>query len=195
MKEENFSKDTNIIYSTSNNVIDTSKLVITSNNTPLSEYTKFYELEYKPVLNCLHQSWDEKYKKALEFFCDDQNSPIDGDQFFKDYGVGNTANGEPSLPYERFKQYEKLLQALKDKGNTKYENLHKGLAYHYLAWLSYQMENYDTCLFYFDNALSEDRKNFPNDWKNMPAAQFLRLDESISDNLVTKKSSKKRESL
>ena len=96
------------------------------------------------------------------------------DWFFQTFGPGNILEGT-DRPYERFSDYEELLNLLYDVDRDRYKRIHKGLPFFFLAWLACDLRNYEKALYYLDAALSEDVRNFGSAWLSMPGAQFLRL--------------------
>jgi hypothetical protein len=104
-----------------------------------------------------------------------------GDRFFSIFAPGNSMN-VIDKPYERFHDYECLLQKLQEEAPEKYSEIHKGTPFYFLGWLAFDMGNYDRGLFYIDAALSEDikntrRKGCPNMWKKQPAYLAIRLED------------------
>lgn len=133
-------------------------------------------------------------------------SPSDGDQYFESFGVGHTIN-TILQPYERFTCYEFLLQELKKADRDKFDQIHKGTPYYFLAWTSFDIGNYEKAVFYLDSAFSEDLRksrslgesdpvsaafNNPGGWllrlnpdKSGPAARVTaRLKDSV-ENILT----------
>ena len=100
--------------------------------------------------------------------------PEDGNRFFEAYCPGNTIN-IADRPYERFEDYEMLLKIIRDDDQTKYEKIHKGTPFYFLAWTAFDLKNYEKAVFYMDAAISEDIRRDPNGWLNNPASQFLTL--------------------
>lgn len=80
------------------------------------------------------------------------------DDFFQNYGVGNVIKGL-DRPFERQYAYEQLLLILKEFDNDKYQFIHKGTPYYFIAWVSYQYHDFSKSLFYMDAAVSEDLKD------------------------------------
>jgi hypothetical protein len=79
----------------------------------------------------------------------------EGDAYFECYGVGNTRY-ETSFPYERFVCYEHLLQSIHDKDKDKFDVIHKGTPYFFLAWTGFEIRSFSKAVFYMDLALGED---------------------------------------
>jgi hypothetical protein len=103
-----------------------------------------------------------------------------GDRLFSIFAPGNSMSAIDK-PYERFHDYELLLQRLQEEAPEKYSEIHKGTPFYFLGWLGFDMGNYDRGLFYIDAALSEDiknsrRKGCPNMWKKQPAYLAIRLE-------------------
>lgn len=73
--------------------------------------------------------------------------------------------------------YEKFLKKLKEINPAKYEKIHKGNPYYFLAIYSYILHKFEKATFYMDAALCEDQNNFPDNWREKPAALFMLLDE------------------
>jgi hypothetical protein len=104
----------------------------------------------------------------------DASVPSQGDAFFHQFGCGNVVAGI-NQPFERLLWYERLLESTRDHDEAKFSQMHKGQGYHSMAWISYQLQNFDTSLYYLDNAIAEDIRSFGSDWKNSPACCFLKL--------------------
>jgi len=96
------------------------------------------------------------------------------DSFFSTFGPGNLLQAT-DRPFERFRDYEDLLQMLQSRNPQKYERVHKGTPFFFLAWTAFDIRNYEKTLYYLDAAISEDVRNAGNDWINRPGALFLRL--------------------
>lgn len=118
---------------------------------------------------------EEKIIEARKYFRKlEVASPADGDNFFGMFGPGNSIS-VIDKPYERFADYEKLLLLLRTDDELKYETIHKGTPYYFLAWTAFDLKNYEKAVFYMDAAISEDKRKSPLDWLNNPASQFLTL--------------------
>ena len=98
----------------------------------------------------------------------------DGDSFFETFGPGNVLYFV-DRPYERFCDYEELLLALQQDDPDKYQLIHKGTPFYYLSWTAFDLRNFEKALFYIDAAISEDIRQSPNDWINLPGSAFLVL--------------------
>lgn len=104
----------------------------------------------------------------------DLTDPGTGDLLFNIFGAGNQVT-EPDRPFERFRQYEDLLKLLRSHNAQRYAQIHKGTAFWFLSWLSFDLRNYPKALFYMDAAISEDVRRVPSGWLNEPAGAFLTL--------------------
>lgn len=102
------------------------------------------------------------------------SGPEDGDRFFEAFGPGNTVN-IADRPFERFEDYEELLGVLKEDDPKKYDEIHKGTPFYFLAWTAFDLKNYEKAVFYMDAAISEDMRKDPTSWLDNPASQFLTL--------------------
>jgi hypothetical protein len=89
-------------------------------------------------------------------------TPDDGDILFAMFGAGSGrygvsgANQTLSNTYERFSDYESLLKLLWEIDEEKFAVIHKGTPYYYMAWLSFQIKNFEKAVIYMDSAISED---------------------------------------
>lgn len=101
-------------------------------------------------------------------------NPDTGNLYFQTFGVPNIIE-RPGLPYERFTCYEELLTILQAEDSKKFFQLHKGTPYYFLAWLSFDIANYERAVYYLDSALCEDQKNFPKKWLTTPGTQAVLL--------------------
>jgi hypothetical protein len=100
-----------------------------------------------------------------------------GDVFFGTFAPGNTVQAA-ERPFERFSDYEELLNRLMQADQVKYRRIHKGTPFGFMSWLAFDLGNYERGLFYLDAAISEDVRNaVPSDtWINNPGARVLILD-------------------
>ena len=96
------------------------------------------------------------------------------ESFFSTFGPGNILQST-DRPFERFCDYEELLRLLNNRNPQKYENIHKGTPFFFLAWTAFDIRNYEKTLYYLDAAISEDVRNAGNNWINLPGALFLKL--------------------
>jgi hypothetical protein len=96
------------------------------------------------------------------------------DLFFSTFGPGNLFQAT-DRPFERFCDYEELLVLLQNRNPQKYEQVHKGTPFFFLAWLAFDLRNYEKALYYHDASISEDVRNDGGNWTNLPGALFLRL--------------------
>ena len=99
---------------------------------------------------------------------------------FPEFFPGNTIQ-QPNMPYERFCRYEKGLQILQTTDPTKFEFIHKGTPYYFMAWTAFEFRDYERAVFFMDAALSEDFKNAPSNWQDLGAAKFLFLNKDAGD--------------
>lgn len=95
-------------------------------------------------------------------------------QRYPDYFPGNTT-AQPSRPFEFFCKYEKGLRILQAADAKKFNFIHKGIPYYFMAWTAFDFHDYERAVFFMDAALSEDIRNGPTEWENWPAAMFLFL--------------------
>lgn len=127
---------------------------------------------------------DEKIAQArLAFRQLAITGPEDGDRFFEAYCPGNTID-IADRPFERFEDYEMLLQIIKDDDSEKYDKIHKGTPFYFLAWTAFDLKNYEKAVFYMDAAISEDMRKDPNNWLKNPASQFLTLNHQGNQSAV-----------
>lgn len=103
------------------------------------------------------------------------------DWFFEHYGAGNTIYAF-DRPYERMILYVSLLEMIHAHSPDGFTSIHKGTPYYFIGWLAFQVEDFETGLFYIDAAISEDiRRIGPNynpthDQNPTPAIRFLILE-------------------
>jgi len=102
------------------------------------------------------------------------NSSEDGNRFFEAYCPGNTID-IIDRPYERFEDYENFLKIIREDDQVKYEIIHKGTPFYFLAWSAFDLKNYEKAVFYMDAAISEDKRKDPRGWLENPAGRFLTL--------------------
>ncbi len=113
-------------------------------------------------------------KQTIGYFTD---KPANGDEFFKLFGVGNGMQ-DPTLPFERYREYESLLLDMKQIDPVKFKAIHKGMAYYFLAWTAFDMGNYETTMFHILSSISEDIKKDPVGWKKNPMYLDLTLEKN-----------------
>lgn len=136
---------------------------------------------------------DEKIAQARLFFRQlVVTGSEDGDRFFEAYCPGNTID-IADKPFERFEDYEFFLSIIRNDNADKYEKIHKGTPFYFLAWTAFDLKNYEKAVFYMDAAISEDMRQDPNNWLIHPAGQFLTLNHQgnqsairITKNLIDK---------
>lgn len=85
----------------------------------------------------------------------DVSDPSVGDEYFEKFGVGNVIP-HASLAFERFSSYEFLLQEMQQHNGTKYQEIHKGTAFYFLAWTAFDIADYEKAVYYLDSAFTED---------------------------------------
>jgi len=86
------------------------------------------------------------------------SSSSESDVFFDFFGVGNIKLGQKN-PFERQTAYELLLKILKQIDPLHYHKIHKGTAYYFIGWTTFQYKDYRKAIFYLDAAVSEDLKS------------------------------------
>ncbi|MFH1756538.1 MAG: hypothetical protein ABH969_00680 [Pseudomonadota bacterium] len=103
-------------------------------------------------------------------------SPGDADLFFTVFGPGKYID-LIERPFERFIFYEKLLIKIQKDDPKKYESMHKGTPFFFMAWTAFEMGNYEKGLFYLDAAISEDKRASPKQegWLKLPGGELLTL--------------------
>lgn len=114
------------------------------------------------------------YKKTADEIIQDFQSLIivdakTGDDFFVNNGIGNIPGKLPDNPYFRHVVWEYLLKELKKVDPNKFNKIHKGVAFYFLAWTAFDMNNFEKAIFYMDATISEDiRKTTSGNWKENP---------------------------
>ena len=98
------------------------------------------------------------------------------DRYFGAFGVGNVVQAV-NAPYERFVCYEFLLTMLRQRNVSKFEKMHKGTPYYFLAWTAFDIRDYERAVYYLDAALAEDIRLWPGQWMNTPIGMVLTLQE------------------
>lgn len=109
----------------------------------------------------------------------DALDPLDSegaDHIFQQFGVGNSIVAQ-AQPFERFEWYRGLLKLLFERSPQKYAQVHKGTPFFFLAWLAFDLRDYEKALTYLDAAISEDTRIDPAGWRERAGARFLRLDQ------------------
>lgn len=117
---------------------------------------------------------DAKVQNALNEF---RTKEINGDDFFGRYGPGNTFPSA-NRPFERFSDYQALLEELQAIDKDKFAKTHKGTAFFFLFWTAYDCGFYDKALFYLDAAISENILIAPHRWHERRSAKYLWLSEA-----------------
>jgi hypothetical protein len=98
------------------------------------------------------------------------------DKYFGDFGVGNVVQAI-NAPHERFVCYEFLLTMLRQRNVSKFEKMHKGTPYYFLAWTAFDLRDYERAVYYLDAALAEDIRLWPEQWMNTPIGMILTLQD------------------
>jgi hypothetical protein len=101
------------------------------------------------------------------------DDPVKSDEFFGKYTIGNALQ-TIDQPFERFRHYENFMRGLRLLDRTKYEQMHRGTPFFYMAWLSFDMRNFEKALFYLDTAIADDVRNAAA-WQDLPGVAFLKL--------------------
>ena len=96
--------------------------------------------------------------------------------FFHEYGVGNTVEG-PQSPYERFMYYRDLLRRLREADENKFKAIHKGTPLYLLSWLAFDLHQFEAALQFIDAAIEEDKRNAPDTWPGLPGPQLIMLND------------------
>lgn len=109
-----------------------------------------------------------------EYLGTDFGDHAKANSFFERFTAGNDFRAI-NQPFDRLRHYEELMRGLRLLDATKYEQMHKGTPFFFMAWLSFDLRNFDKAFFYLDTAISEDVRNAP-DWRDLPGAAFLKLD-------------------
>jgi len=91
-----------------------------------------------------------------------------GDLYFGTYGVPNTIELFHA-PFERFTCYEYLMHSLKSADAVKFDLIHKGTPYYFLAWTAFDIGNFAKAIFYMDLALGEDIRKIDSAGKTAEA--------------------------
>jgi hypothetical protein len=102
----------------------------------------------------------------------------DADRFFVDHGIGNTED-RPASPYERFVYYLELLQRLRASDPQKFASIHKGIPLYFLAWLAFDLHQFEAALHFLDASIDEDKRKDPAGWLANPGPQFLLLNAPV----------------
>lgn len=97
------------------------------------------------------------------------------DRIFEQFGAGNPVAIQ-NQPFERFEWYRGLLKLLYERSPQKYSQIHKGTPFFFLAWLAFDLRDFEKALTYLDAAISEDTRIDPTGWRERPGGRFLRLD-------------------
>lgn len=112
---------------------------------------------------------------ALKMYAElDAEDPQAANLFFETFGPGNMIL-YPDRPHERFSDYERLLELLLKDDSEKYQAIHKGTPFYFMSWLAFDLRDYEKALFCMDAAISEDIRQTPGGWLDLPAGSFLTL--------------------
>lgn len=115
---------------------------------------------------------------AMKMYAElDSEDPQAANQFFETFGPGNIIL-YPDRPHERFSDYERLLELLLRNDSEKYRSIHKGTPFYFMSWLAFDLRDFEKALFYMDGATSEDIRQNPDGWLDLPAGSFLTLRSS-----------------
>lgn len=115
--------------------------------------------------------------EALSLFLQFQNFSVPASNaFFESFGQKILFR----TPFERSNYYIILLQKLLEADRERYEKIHKGNPFYFIAIFSYLIRDFEKAAFFMDAALCEDQRNLSNNniWKDTPAGLFMLLNES-----------------
>lgn len=104
-------------------------------------------------------------------------STFDADGSFGLFRVIQGSIGSSDASY-RVSVWNRVLEVIRGDDQEKYQALHKGEPFYWMALASYQMRDFEGALFYMDCALAEDIQNHKPRWQALPAGLFVRLDDS-----------------
>ena len=130
----------------------------------------------------------DTFRKALKHdlrLLPDSPSMNDTDQFFSNIVLPHKLYLHQGL-YSHFLEFwERFFENIKKVDISRFQKMHKGFPYYFCGVAAYMAHDYERAVFYFDAALSEDAKNYPefqkkdhsfqNKWTTAPAALFLTL--------------------
>ncbi len=123
----------------------------------------------------------KSYPNHSDLFFEFNNisSSSDADVFFGKYGIGNLESGIHN-PFERQNGYELLLYILNKYNHEKFKEIHKGTPYYFIAWTSYQYQDFAKAIYYMDAAVSEDLKfsDVQNRLTTRPSLEFFLLNNT-----------------
>ena len=111
---------------------------------------------------------------AFDDLREDSLTPEIADKYFGSFGVGDIPQGIHA-PYERFICYTFLLSLLSRRSKSKFQKMHKGTPYYFLAGTSFKFGDYEKALFYMDATIAEDMRIPSWDWRNTPIGKMLTL--------------------
>jgi hypothetical protein len=115
---------------------------------------------------------------VLTFKERDLSRAQDADRFFSEYGTGNVQE-YPVTPYERFVYYRELLKRLRASDPQKFASIHKGTPLYFLAWLAFDLHQFEAALHFLDASIDEDKRKDPAGWLANPGPQFLLLNAPV----------------
>ncbi len=145
---------------------------------------------------------DQLIRLAQQIYANsDPTDPATADRFFETFGPGQRFSHSlsdpvteyfPDQPFERFSDYESLLTLMQQIDGEKYKLMHKGTPFYYMAWLAFDLRNFEKALFYMDAAISEDIRKSPDEWISQPAGSFLTLNSAFQVSHLTIDSIRRR---
>lgn len=116
----------------------------------------------------------DEYRDAVqEDFAELPETPCAADTFF---GYSQIVKGFGSNPATQVWAWERLLRILRDKDPEKYDRIHKGTPFYFLATAAYVGSDFEKALAFMDAAVEEDRRLHGERWRDAPSGLFFRLE-------------------
>jgi len=97
------------------------------------------------------------------------------DQFFNAHAVPQTFLSV-GLDLASIKAWKAVLESIKLVASDRFSTMHKGTPYYFMGTAAYRMDDFERALFWMDSAVSEDVAANGENWVNVPAGYFFRLD-------------------
>jgi hypothetical protein len=114
----------------------------------------------------------EEYRRAIGVdFAALADTPEAADAFFARSQIENPRSG----PTFRAWAWGRLLSILRDADPGKYDRIHKGTPFYFLAIAAYSSGDHERALAFMDGAVDEDHRIHGHDWRNVPSGMFFSL--------------------
>lgn len=145
------------------------------------QFKVLYHLFFTKGTIQLTKEFIEASKKLFSEFNNQQRIYL-GEQYFNNFIIISERLLKNKQYIQALNFWINILKFVEEWENTnKQKALHKGTPYYFSAVASILQNDFDTAMMSMHNALKEDKKNAPNIWTDLPAYNFLTLNDKKPD--------------